>query len=65
MGGQRALEPVVDGLLTDTRQCRDLADRLPLSDPQHGLHALQEACIRDTLSRFGQPRDIVLIETQF
>ena len=49
MARQRALEPVVDGLPTDTRQLRDLADRLPLGHPQHGVHALKEACIRRTL----------------
>ena len=49
MARQIALEPVVDGLPTDTRQFRDLADRLPLGHPQHGLYALKEACIRGTL----------------
>jgi hypothetical protein len=46
---QRALEPVVAGLPIDTRQCSDRADRLPLGHPQHGLYALQEACLRGTL----------------
>ena len=46
---QRVLEPVVDGLPTDTRQLRNLADRVPLGYPQHGLHALKEVGIRDTL----------------
>ena len=49
MACQRALEPVVDGLPTDTRQLRNLADRVPLGYPQHGLHALKEVGIRDTL----------------
>jgi hypothetical protein len=49
MARQIALEPVVDGLPTDTRQCGDLADRLPLGHPQHGLDALKEAYIRGTL----------------
>jgi len=62
MACQRALEPIVDGLPTDTGQLRDLADRVPLGDPQHGLNALKEACIRGMLERFGQSRDIVLIE---
>ena len=48
MARQIALEPVVDGLPTDTRQLRDLAERVPLGHPQHGLHALKEACIRRT-----------------
>jgi hypothetical protein len=48
MARQRALAPVVDGLTTDTRQFCDLADRLPLGHPQHGLYALKEACIRGT-----------------
>ena len=49
MACQIALEPVVDGLPTDTRQLRNLADRVPLGYPQHGLHALKEAGIRHTL----------------
>ena len=49
MARQIALEPVVDGLPTDTRQLRNLADRVPLGYPQHGLHALKEVGIRDTL----------------
>jgi hypothetical protein len=62
---QRALAPVVDGLPTDTRQGRDLAERLPLGPPQHGLYARQEACRRGTLSRCGASRDLVRMTTQF
>jgi len=65
MARQIALEPVVDGLRTDARQFRDLADGVPLGHPQHGLHALKEACICRALQRFRQSRDIVLIEAQF
>jgi hypothetical protein len=64
MARQRALEPVVDGLPTDTRQLRDRAARLPLGHPQHRLHALKEACIRRTLERFGESRDIVLMKAE-
>ena len=49
MARQIALEPVVDGLPTDAHQLRDLADRVSLGYPQHGLHALKEAGIRHTL----------------
>ena len=65
MTRQIVLEPVVDGLLTDTRQLRDLTDGVPLGHPQHGLHALKEAGIRRTLQRFRQSRAIGLMETQF
>jgi len=65
MARQIALEPVVDGLLTDTRQLRDLTDGVPLGHPQHGLHALKEAGIRRTRQRFRQSRAIGLMETQF
>jgi hypothetical protein len=65
MARQIALEPVVDSLLTDTRQLCNLADGVPLGHPQHGLHVLKEACLRCTLQRFGQSRDIVRIETEF
>jgi hypothetical protein len=65
MARQIAPKPVVDRLLTDTRQRRNLADGVALGYPQHGLQALKKAGIRRTLQRFRQPRDIVLIETKF
>ena len=48
LADQIAPEPVIDGLLPDARQLRDLADGVPLGYPQHGLHALTEACLRCT-----------------
>ena len=49
MTHQIALEPVVHGLYTDPRQLCDLANGVPLGHPQHGLHALEKACIRRAL----------------
>lgn len=46
---QVELDPVIDGLHADVRQLRDLADGVPLGHPQHGLHTLEEAFIRNAL----------------